>query len=737
MNSRFFCTGFAWFVMLLLIGCNDPFSGVEQHEKYQIPEELAEKLYTQVKAEEDLSTYASALEITGYDEIFDKSGSYTLLAPSNSAFELFFQDHPNYQSIEDVPVGTLTRMVKFLALQNSWNEEELRKLSANNGWGSDDTDEWKSSFVYKKETILEEEPRKVWMDEEGRIVDSLNASSYYLRPADYRKFMPVFTREYFEFNEVEKEDYELYFDRSIEINDDIYMAEAKIEGEGIFASNGFIYTIDRVVLPPDNTEEFLENNGTYSLFLALIREFSQGDQAYPYYVGSFQPGLEKINTTNERFPMYNHAGIVIPTNRAFISFIEDYLLPQGGLNGIPESFRELIANSFYVAGVNPIFTNELEKGFYNAAGEIVLLNQEKIVKETFASNATLIEYDDFIIPNIFTSVGAPLVLSNKYRLFLDAVLQSGADNALKAMDQDYSFYIVPDLKLEEDSSLYISDNNDRLTTFDYASSSEVQHSSTILKTRILNQVALGFPEGLATKEFLPNLAGNYIVAEKQLDGSVLFSGKEFSTFGYNQPDTSLRIKIYPQEITAYDIQNGKSFEANGWFNYSYRASDGIVDRLRYNYIEFFNALRQTGYLSQNEQEILFYNEDLQHTIFAPTDEAFLNSDFESLSPDEKKKFVKTHFVVGSIIFTDGKEPSDFYRTMAGGAINLDPGVDVIHLLEPDGSPYYTVDVASENSNVMLTTVKPEYDDDQQFTSYATTAVLHQIDTVLYTTILTE
>jgi uncharacterized surface protein with fasciclin (FAS1) repeats len=429
---------------------------------------------------------------------------------------------------------------------------------------------------------------------------------------------------------------------------------------------------------------------------------------------------------------------VIPTNRAFIAFIEDYLLAQGGLNGIPESFRKLIANSFYVTGVNPIFTEELEKGFYNAAGEKVILDLDKIVMETFASNATLIEYDDFIIPNIFTSVGAPLVLSNKYRLFLDAVLQSGADDALKAMDQEYAFYIVPDLKLEEDSSLYISDDNGRLTTFDYASSSEVQHSSTILKTRILNQVAIGSPAGTATKEFIPNLAGNYIVAEKQIDGTVRFSGKEPSTFGYNQTDTSLRIEIYPREITGYEIQNGRSFEVNGWFNYSYKASDGIVNRLKYNYAEFFDALRQTGYLSQNEQQILFYNEALQHTIFAPTDEAFLKSNFETMSPEQQRDFVKSHFIVGSMIFTDGKEPSDLYRTAAGSFLNLNPDYDLIHILKPDGELYYSVDVASENSNVMLTTVKPEYDDNQQYTSYATSAVLHQIDTVLFqTTILVK
>jgi len=162
-----------------------------------------------------------------------------------------------------------------------------------------------------------------------------------------------------------------------------------------------------------------------------------------------------------------------------------------------------------------------------------------------------------------------------------------------------------------------------------------------------------------------------------------------------------------------------------------------VNRLQYNHLEFFDALRQTGYLSQNEQEILFYNEDLQHTIFAPTDEAFLKSGFEAMSQEEKRDFVKAHFIVGRIIFTDGREASGRYTTAAGSMLNLNPDYDQIQILKPDGGLYYSVDVASENSNVMLTIVKPEYDDDQQFTSYATSAVLHQIDTVLFHTILAE
>ena len=70
------------------------------------------------------------------------------------------------------------------------------------------------------------------------------------------------------------------------------------------------------------------------MFLDLLRDFSVGYENAPYEIGNFQIGSEKIRGTNEKFPMYNQAGIVAPTNRAFVEFIETYLQAQGGLDGL-------------------------------------------------------------------------------------------------------------------------------------------------------------------------------------------------------------------------------------------------------------------------------------------------------------------------------------------------------------------------------------------------------------------
>ncbi len=57
------------------------------------PDWLAGKLFTQIQSYPELSTFAKCLQLSGYDSIINTSGSYTVFAPDNDAFDLYFQSH--------------------------------------------------------------------------------------------------------------------------------------------------------------------------------------------------------------------------------------------------------------------------------------------------------------------------------------------------------------------------------------------------------------------------------------------------------------------------------------------------------------------------------------------------------------------------------------------------------------------------------------------------------------------
>src|SRR5690554_399926 len=112
---------------LLNSGCRE-----EEPEKYQRPDWLAGKLYTQMLDVEELSMFAQSVELTGYADIIDVSGSYTVFAPTNQAMNEWLAQK-NYASVESVPLDELTDLVKYHIVQNPWTKSQLRTLDVF-GW---------------------------------------------------------------------------------------------------------------------------------------------------------------------------------------------------------------------------------------------------------------------------------------------------------------------------------------------------------------------------------------------------------------------------------------------------------------------------------------------------------------------------------------------------------------------------------------------------------------------------
>ena len=127
--------------------------GCKKEDIYTRPSWLAGKLFSQIESKPELSTFASCIKRIGYDSVINVSGSYTVFAPNNDAFELYFEEHPEYGSVENIPFQELEKIVKFHIVQNPWSAEQLRQLDVN-GWIDTldaDNDEPKG---FKRETLL-------------------------------------------------------------------------------------------------------------------------------------------------------------------------------------------------------------------------------------------------------------------------------------------------------------------------------------------------------------------------------------------------------------------------------------------------------------------------------------------------------------------------------------------------------------------------------------------------------
>jgi uncharacterized surface protein with fasciclin (FAS1) repeats len=756
----------AFVVLILVYGCRD------EIDKYARPEWLAGKLFTQIQEIPELTTFAKAIELTEYDKLIDVSGSYTVFAPSDEAFNAWFSSHPAYNSIDDMPLAELERLVRYHIIQNPWSKQQLRTLDV---YGWIDTLDINNNQPkgFKRESLLFERNRKYGVVSKNKLIeiaDTLQTSWHRRVVTDSRKFAPVFFSEYFDIYDLSPQDYEFYFNRPFGGASDIHYANGKIISEEVFAENGFIYIVDQVVEPLKNAYQFINEENSqhsYSNYRDLINifpEFEFNQQATNEQPGAdlglavdslfdlsfpqlaFDLTSEETNPPTGTFGLpqnvtirYHH-GLLAPTNEAFDQFINEYIqIPRGwgNLNGAPQHIKRIIANSYL--SVNPVYPSDFTTGFYNGELDLVTIDPANIVQKEFGSNSTFIGLNKAIVPRAFSSVTGPIYLQQGFQKVMYAIEETGLLPSLKRRNQDYMFFVESDMNTSLDSSLILQRSVNpngqivnRFSVFLVSLGGFTQFPLTKndLRVLLLNHIGSKRPKGVARKEFIPNLAGNYLIVNNET-GEV--SGTGATTVGFRG---TIPAPEFPRVLSQAD--NGTTYEIQNWLSFT---TSSVYARVSTEYPAFHNLLRKAGLANEKEFRYTFLSNNEFYTIFIPTAAAIQEAGLNALPVDQLRKVLLFHFVQGELIFTDGNKNPAYYETIRADEkstpfatvytkLFIEPGIDVIRFKNADGSVFTEViesDLTNKLTGISLGTGQ------EVFPGSFNNGVIHQIDKVLNVT----
>jgi len=755
-------TYYAAILFLIAAACNDQF---ESGGKYSRPDWLAGKVFDQIKDRPELSTFARCIRITGYDSIINKSGSYTIFAPNDEAFELYFQNHPGYSSVEDIPFQELSRMVKYHIVQNPWSSEQLRSLDIH-GWIDTLDQNNDEPRGYKRETLLRDKDRNygVSQNEEETliIVDTLQTQWFRKLATDSRKFAPIFFKEYFDIYDLNSADYEFYFGRPFESANDIFFGGGRIVTSDIFAENGFIHIIDRVVEPLQNAFQILSNNtgsNSYSKFLDVVNNFPEF--RYNVEKTNDQPGADQgyvvdslfdVNYPELTFDIINektkapsgtmglpgnvsiryHHGLIAPTNDAFDEFVQDYLVGYnkwGSVSEAPHHIKRMIVNTHMANG--PIYPTDFVKGYYNGENDLITIEPDNIIQKQYGSNCTFAGVNKMIVPRAFRSVTGPVYLNRGYSRAMYAIEYSGLLPALKRESENYMLFVESDAHLALDSSLNFNRITEQFAVFLISGSSvqKITLTTNDLRNLILNHVGTSTPRGVARKEFIRNLAGNFIVVNNET-GEV--RGMSPTTIGYKGLEQTT---VIPDKIST-NSDNGSTFDITNWFSFS---APELYTKISNTYPQFHNLLKQAGLANEHEYRYTFISENENYTVFVPNDAALAGYRTDTLTTDELRKFLRMHFIQGNLIFTDGNKQPDYYETnrvdeksttyaTVYTKVYIDPGIDVITF--PDKHHNYDYAVINESFKTNIIAARSLGTGTEAYPIILSNAVIHEIDRVL-------
>jgi uncharacterized surface protein with fasciclin (FAS1) repeats len=746
---------------LSLSSCKDD---LELQNKYARPEWLAGKLYIQIKAQPELSLFAQCLELVGYDTIINTSGSYTVFAPSNDAFALYFLEHPAYTSVTEIPLEELARIVKYHIVQNPWSTDQLKLLDVY-GW-IDSTDiNNDEPRGFKRETVLRDRDQKYGVKfNENKllvIIDTLQANWYRRQATDSRKHAPIFYKEYFDIYDLSLNDFSFYFDRTFDDPKDIFFSSGKLINSNIFAENGFIHVIDRVIEPLKSAYQILNNKKediSYSKFLELVDIFpefmynqdrtqnqpgadlgytvdSLFDITYPQLAFNISSERTKAPSGTLGLPsnvtIRYHHGMIAPTNEAFDAFVNEYIAGPGHwgtLSETPTHIKRMMANSHMSS--NAIYPSDFSKGFYNGEKDIIQVDPSTIVQKEFGSNCTFIGVDKMLVPRAFKSITGPIYLQRGYSRVMYAIEATGLLPALKKQSNNYALYVESDENLRSDSSLVYNPLTEQFSVYQVSGSQALGTGLTTqdLRTLLFNHIGIEIPNGIARKEFIRNMGGNYLVVNNETG---VVSGTAATTIGYLGLE---KTSVIPVQIST-DADNGITFDIKNWFNFS---SNNLFNKISTDHKYFHNLLKKAGLTNDKLYSYNFISENEFYTVFIPNDAALTEYEVDTMSVPTLKKFLLFHFIQGEIIFTDGNKSAKYYETTRVDEkttqfttyytkMFINPDYDIIHILNKTGSDYVSI---PESDNTNIITGRSLGTGQEVYPNVVSTAVVHVIDKVL-------
>jgi uncharacterized surface protein with fasciclin (FAS1) repeats len=751
-------------IIFISFGCQRDF---EEEDQYKRPSWLAGKIFTQIEAQPELSTFARCIKLIGLDSVINVTGTYTVFAPNNDAFVLYFEKHPEYKSVEDIPKNELERIVKFHILKNPWSKEQLKQLDVE-GWIDTTQETNNKPKGFKRETLLREPDTQYGVKREQienyvSIVDTLNSAWRRKIYTDGNKFASIFYKEFFDIYNLKTQDYNFYFGRSFEKSSDVFYMEGRIVKENVFAENGFIHIIDRVVEPAQNAFQILKTskNNSYTKFLEIVNNFplfyfnkpktdaqpgaSTGaivdslfdvryDLTFDVLNENTRPPRSGYFTGNPTIRYQN--GLVAPTNAALDVFVNEYF---GGnwasLKNAPSFVRQIIVESHMSS--SPIFPSHFEKGFLNGMDDLMKIDQSTIVQQQFGSNCSFIGVNKALIPRPFKSVTGPVFLNSNYESSLYAIALAGLVKTLTSDQVKYSLFVEPDDSCKQDSSLlFIRSLINGYYNYQFLviqKESKTKRSLLIpsdLRALFLNHIGIGTPKGNARKEFIRTLGGNFIIFNN--DNNTV-SGTSQTYAGYN----GTRAFNNPIEKESNNADNGNTYKIAHWFSFS---SPLLYIKISTTpeLSKFHALLKKAGLADDKNSKYTFLTESENYTVFAPNNNAFTLYNADTLSVAQLKKFLMTHFIQGSFIFTDGNNLPNYYETTridesssqystVFSKIYIEPGVNYINIKDKSGNNYLTVNESATANMITgrnLSTGTPAYQE------YNSTGVVHIVDKVL-------
>lgn len=663
-------------------------------EKYDRPDNLQPPIYQQLQSAGRFTSLVKLIDKSGYKPTLEAGGYWTMFAPNDEAFKLFFAER-GIGSANDIDSATARAMVQYMLIYNAYKEDRLDDYQATaNNTG------WTPSIAFRRRTAYytgfytdTAAGNKTIVALATNRNNKGGTNGNYVTGDDNNKYITYFTSSYFNTFNLTAADYTYFYPKSEYTGFNV--GEARVVTKDQVAENGVWHELDKVITPLSSIDEYIRNKAQYSSFRAILNRMytnntisfiynATASQRYRVLTGKSDSVFVKIYSSllayspnNENFMKEEDNDgqkdcwtMFIPTNAAVDNYVKNVLCEYyGSIEQLPlEVITDFLNAHMFPAVVWPSKFNVTKNIFSEPArfDPVADVIEKKILSNGIFYGTSKVEEAD-----VFSTVYGKAYLNPKYTLMTRLLRSTGLNLLISKSNISVNMLLVPDAVFAAAGYSYNSTKD------------QYEYKSTPTATATTNGVYDKLVRIVKTCVFFPP----YKDATDNLSGSgIAKSGDagnegDYIKYNSNKIETSglLDAGITANVDSAKTTTNGKVYFINQLPVYSEKGVGTHIKKLgesttsAYNY--FWQYLSNSSYYNTTTTEIVGLTGF--STIFIPTNTAITQAVNDGLLPgtgtapskapnfnpsdengkDLVRKFIQYHILYGHTVVPDGKTES--------------------------------------------------------------------------------
>jgi len=424
-------------------------------EYYDRPDTLEQPIYQVLEKKGSFTHLLAAINKAGYKSTLSAAGYWTLFAPTDSAFQVYFSAN-GVSGIDGLDSATCRNIVTYCLVYNAFKEERLADYQSNLGWVENNAFRRRTANytgVYDG-TNTSGSAIKV-------IASNRNNSGtfFYVDADNNNKYLPYFMSGYFTSKSLTAADYNYFYPGTTYTG--LNIVDAKILQKDLAAENGIIHIIDKVITVLPSFDQYIGSNSAYSEFKKILDKFlvqyvlnQTVTQNYRILTGSnldvftkvYNPSLA-FSLNNENFlKLQDNDGqadaysIFVPENAALTNYINNVLLEHyPTLESLPINviFDFINAHMWRTAVWPSKFTST-----FNSVGEEARFDPSaNVIDKKILSNGIFYGTNKVQEANVFSSVYGKAYLDPNYSM-MTSLLNLDLKFQISNIRQNYTLFLI-------------------------------------------------------------------------------------------------------------------------------------------------------------------------------------------------------------------------------------------------------------------------------------------------------